>query len=43
MLTNKEGEQYIDLGKKRHVTVRGFKGTSEANPGDNIHALPLNR
>jgi len=25
-LTNSEGEKYIDLGKKKRVTVRSFKG-----------------
>ncbi|KAJ3529045.1 hypothetical protein NMY22_g9160 [Coprinellus aureogranulatus] len=26
VLKNKDGEQYIDLGKKKHATVRMFKG-----------------
>lgn len=26
MLKNKDGEKYIDLGKKKHATVRAFKG-----------------
>lgn len=27
VLTNSEGEKYIDLGKKKRATVRSFKGT----------------
>jgi len=26
VLKNKEGDSYVDIGKKKHVTVREFKG-----------------
>ena len=26
MLKNKEGDKYVDLGKRKHATVRTFKG-----------------
>lgn len=26
VLKNKDGEKYVDLGKKKHATVRAFKG-----------------